>query len=257
MANLKRIMPRLRTWTAAPGENYDQLRELYDQVLGQWSRYTGHVTTIVGGVGEWRKASDQAGAVYEIIPEARQQAAVAWLAQNVFTTPSWIIDQEILSRLENNGIVERVRARQVTTLNNLFDFQRMGRLIEQEAKLGDRAYTLSEMFRDTRRAVWGDLTGGPAPDTYKRNLQRGYIDRMQFLMTQEPPAPPTGIPAQFLALFPRMNVSQSDIRALARAELEALERETNAAAGRTSNPLIRAHYRDAAIRIGRVLNPNR
>jgi len=257
MANLKRIMPQLRTWTAAPGESYDQLRELYEQVLGQWGRYSGHVTTIVGGVGEWRKASDQAGAVYEVIPEARQQAAVSWLAQNVFTTPAWIIDQEILSRLENNGIVERVRARQVATLNGLFDFQRMGRLIEQEARLGDRAYTLSEMFRDTRRAVWGDLTGGPAPDTYKRNLQRGYIDRMQFLMTQEPPAPPAGIPAQFLVLFPRMNVSQSDIRALARAELEALERETTAAAGRSTNALLRAHYRDAAIRIGRVLNPNR
>ena len=257
MANLKRIMPQLRTWTAGPGEDYSQLRELYDQVIGQWGRYTGHVTTIVGGVNEWRKASDQAGPVYEVVPEARQQAAVAWLAQNVFTTPSWIIDPEILSRLENNGIVERVRARQVTSLNNLLDFQRMGRLIEQEAKFGDRAYSLSELFRDTRRAVWPDLTGGAAPDTYRRNLQRGYIDRMQFLMTQEPPAPPAGIPAQFLSLFPRMNVSQSDIRALARAELEALERETTAAAARSSNPLIKAHYRDAAIRIGRVLNPNR
>lgn len=257
MANLKRIMPQLRTWTAGPGEDYSQLRELYDQVIGQWARYTGHVTTIVGGVNEWRKASDQAGAVYEIVPEARQRGAVAWLTHNVFTTPAWIIDQEILSRLENNGIVERVRARQVASLNSVFDFQRMGRLIEQESKIGDRAYTLSEMFRDMKRAVWGDLTGGPAPDTYKRNLQRGYIDRMQFLMTQEPPPPPAGIPAQFLSLFPRMNVSQSDIRALARADLEALERQTTAAAGRTSNPLIRAHYRDAAVRIGRVLNPNR
>ena len=80
---------------------------------------------------------------------------------------------------------------------------------------------------------------------------------MQFLMTQEPPPPPAGIPPQFLAFFPRMNVSQSDIRALARAELEALERETGAAAGRSTNALLRAHYRDAAIRIGRVLNPNR
>ena len=48
----------------------------------------------------------------EVVLEARQQAAVAWLVQNVFTT-SWIIDPEILSRLENNGVVERVRARQV------------------------------------------------------------------------------------------------------------------------------------------------
>ena len=257
MANLKRIVPQLRTWTAGPGENYDELRDLYNQVIGQWGRYAGHVTTIVGGVNEVRKASDQTGVIYATVPKPRQQAAMAWLAQNVFTTPSWIIDGEILGRLENNGIVERVRARQVASLNSIFDFQRMGRLIEQEARLGNQTYTLTELFRDTRAAVWGDLAGGPSPDTYKRNLQRGYIDRMNFLMTQEAPAPPANIPPQFLALFPRMNVSQSDIRALARAELELLERQTTAAAGRASNPLIRAHYRDAAVRIGRVLDPNK
>jgi hypothetical protein len=133
----------------------------------------------------------------------------------------------------------------------------MGRLIEQQAELGDRAYSLTDLLRDVRRGVFGDLSGGPSPDTYKRNLQRGYIDRMSFLMTSEPAPPPPGIPAQFLALFPRMNVSQSDIRALARAELEALERETGAAATRAGNPLIKAHYHDLAIRISRILNPNK
>jgi hypothetical protein len=257
LANLKRIVPQLRTWTTSPGEDYNDLQELYDNVIGQWARYTGHVTTIVGGVNEVRKSSDQAGAVYTIVPKARQQAAVAWLSENVFATPTWIIDPEILGRLENNGIVERVRARQVTSLNNLLDPVRMGRLIEQQAKLGDRAYSLSDLFRDVRRGVFGDLSGGPTPDTYKRNLQRGYVDRMSFLMTSEPPSPPPGIPAQFLVFFPRMNVSQSDIRALARAELETLERESGAAASRAANPLIKAHYHDLAIRIGRILNPNR
>ncbi len=257
LANLKRIMPQLRAWTTSPGEDYSELQELYDNVVGQWARYTGHVTTIVGGVNEVRKSSDQAGTVYETVPKARQQGAVAWLSENVFTTPTWIIDPEILGRLENNGIVERVRARQVTSLNSLLDPVRMGRLIEQQARLGDRAYSLSDLFHDVRRGVFGDLSGGPAPDTYRRNLQRGYIDRMSFLMTSEPPAPPANIPAQFLAFFPRMNVSQSDIRALARAELETLERECGAAATRAANPLIKAHYHDLAIRIGRILNPNR
>ncbi len=257
LANLKRIMPQLRGWTAGPGEDYRELQELYDNVLVQWNRYIGHVTTIVSGVNEVRKASDQAGVIFTTVPRARQQGAVAWLIQNVFTTPTWVIDQEILARLENNGIVERVRNRQVATLNGLLDPVRMGRLIEQQAKLGNEAYTLSNLFTEVRRGVWGDLAGGPAPDTYKRNLQRGYIDRMQFLMTQEPPPPPAGIPAQFLALFPRMNVSQSDIRAVARAELESLERSAAAAAARAGDPLIRAHYRDVAVRISRILNPNR
>ena len=110
LANLKRIVPQLRTWTTSPGEDYSDLQELYDNVVGQWGRYAGHVTTIVGGVNEVRKSSDQAGAVYEPVAKARQQAAVAWLSDNVFATPTWMIDPEILGRLENNGTVERVRA---------------------------------------------------------------------------------------------------------------------------------------------------
>jgi len=257
LANLKRIVPQLRTWTTAPGEDYSDLQELYDNVLRQWNLYIGHVTTIVGGVNEVRKSSDQAGVVYETVAKARQQAAVRWLSDNVFATPAWIIDPDILNRLENNGTVERVRSRQVTSLNNLLDPVRMGRLIEQQAALGERAYSLTDLFHDVRRGVFGDLSGGPAPDTYKRNLQRGYIDRMSFLMTSEPPPPPANIPPQFLVFFPRMNVSQSDIRALARAELETLERDCGAAASRAGNPLIKAHYHDLAIRIGRILNPNR
>ncbi len=257
LANLKRIMPQLRTWTTRPGEDDSDLQELYDNVLRQWNLYIGHVTTIVGGVNEVRKSSDQTGAVFTTVPRARQQAAVAWLSENVFATPSWVIDPEILNRLENNGIVERVRNRQVNSLNDLLDPARMGRLIEQQARTGDKAYSLSDLFRDVRRGVFGDLSGGPAPDTYKRNLQRGYVDRMSFLMTSEPPPPPPGIPAQFLSLFPHMNVSQSDIRALARAELETLEKESAAAAGRAGNSLVKAHYHDISIRIGRILNPNR
>jgi len=253
LANLKRILPQLRGWTTAPGEDYSELRELYDNVLAQWNRYIGHVTTIVSGVNETRKTSDQAGAIYTTVSKARQQAAVNWLARNVLATPTWIIDEDILGRLENNGIVERVRARQVATVNALFDFQRMGRLIEQQAKLGGQAYSLSELFRDVHRAVWSD----PSPDTYKRNLQRGYLDRMAFLMTQEQTPPPANLPVQFLALFPRMNVSQSDIRALARADLEAVVREANAAAARTGDAVLRAHYRDAAVRATRILDPNR
>ena len=41
--NLKRIVPNLREWTATPGKNYEDLNEIYGQVIGQWNRYNGHV----------------------------------------------------------------------------------------------------------------------------------------------------------------------------------------------------------------------
>ncbi|MCH7684912.1 MAG: zinc-dependent metalloprotease, partial [Gemmatimonadetes bacterium] len=50
IANLKRIIPNLMEWTYQEGEDYSQLQELYNQVLGQWNRYMGHVVAVIGGV---------------------------------------------------------------------------------------------------------------------------------------------------------------------------------------------------------------
>ena len=46
LANLERIVPNLIEWSYQEGQPYDQLDELYNQVIGQWNRYMGHVTTV-------------------------------------------------------------------------------------------------------------------------------------------------------------------------------------------------------------------
>ena len=60
IANLKRIVPNLIKWTYRPDQTYDQLQELYNQVIVQFNRYMGHVVANIGGVEETRKSTDQA-----------------------------------------------------------------------------------------------------------------------------------------------------------------------------------------------------
>ena len=55
--NLKRIVPKLMEWTTKDGENYDELEYMYSQVLNQFRRYMGHVTTNIGGVYQYYKTS--------------------------------------------------------------------------------------------------------------------------------------------------------------------------------------------------------
>lgn len=62
--NLKRILDKGMEWATEDGENYDDLRELYLNVVGQLNKYTGHVVSNVGGVYEYYKTADQDGAVY-------------------------------------------------------------------------------------------------------------------------------------------------------------------------------------------------
>jgi hypothetical protein len=255
IANLKRIIKELPAWSFREGFDYSQLAELYNQVIVQWNRYMGHVATIVGGVDQTRKAQGQDGAVYTVVPKARQQDAMRFLAEQAFQTPEWMIDRDILARIEHAGIVDRIRTRQVAVLNNVLEPRRLQRLIESEASLGRNAYTLADLFGDLHRAIWSELAGGRTIDEYRRNLQRGYIERMEYLMTQEPaPVPPQV--AQFLTVT-NVDVSQSDIPAFARGDLMDIQRESRAALGRVSDRATRLHLQDVIARIDRIMSPLR
>jgi len=252
IANLKRVVPNLIAWTTTPGEDYRDLDEIYDELLGIWGLYTGHVVTNVGGVYQNTKASDQPGAVFTPVPRERQQGAVAFLAREVFQTPGWLLDTALLRRIEHAGAVDRLRAAQAARLNQLLDPARLQRLIEQEAFAGARAYRLQDLFEDLRRAIWSELDGSGTIDLYRRNLQRAHVERLEWLLTQEPPPQPATV--QGLARNP-VDVSQSDIRAYARAQLTELESALRRRANR-GDRATRYHVADLAARIGLVLRPS-
>jgi hypothetical protein len=233
--NLKRIMVNLREWTYQEGEDYSQLAELYGQVAGQWSRYVGHVMANIGGVDWTRRAQGQAERPYTVIERDRQARAMDYLDRQVFTTPEWMIDPEIIFRIRNEGTADQIRGLQVGALNNVLQVARMKRLIEQEALLGDAAYALPVMLDDLRGAIWRELRGGSTIDPYRRNLQRAYVDRMATLMEDE-------------------DALQTDIAPQARGQLRTLRREVQQAVGRTNHAASRLHLEDIAARIDQVLD---
>ncbi|MFT5925714.1 MAG: hypothetical protein ACI9WL_000455, partial [Rubritalea sp.] len=113
--NLKRIVPNLGKWTGEKGENFDELENMYGQLVGQFNRYMGHVSGNIGGVKETYKAYGQEGAVYKHASKDKQQRAMAFLQTQLFDTPEWLIDQNIFNKIESAGGIERVRSMQVRT----------------------------------------------------------------------------------------------------------------------------------------------
>ncbi|AZQ45123.1 DUF5117 domain-containing protein [Nonlabens ponticola] len=251
--NLKRIVPNLNEWTGEEGENYDDLETMYGQVLSQFNRYMGHVAGNIGGVKETYKAYGQEGAVYEHAPRDKQERAMEFLQEQLFETPEWLIDQEIFNKIESDGSIERIRGIQVRTLNNVLDFGRMARLMENEEVNGREAYGLLEMMTDLRKGIFSELPRGSQIDRYRRNLQRAYVERLQFIMENEQQQ----LPAAFRAFAGQssIDVAQSDIRPIVRDELQTLLRDTRRAANRTSDRLSKIHLRDLAERIDMILNP--
>jgi hypothetical protein len=249
IANLKRILPKVEEWTAEDGKDYDDLKELYGQVIGQYSRYMRHVRTNIGGVYEEPKTYDQKGAVYTHIPKEKQRRAVAFLNQELFKTPMWMIDVEQSSKFQHAGLVNQIRSVQAGTLSEVFEFSRLARMIENEALNGANAYTVIELFTDMRNGVFSELNSGSKIDVYRRNLQHAYIERLEYLMKNEQP----NFPAQFADFIgiTSIDVSQSDIRSVARAELKRIK--LTAASAKSSDTMSQYHLEDLVARIDDIL----
>ncbi len=250
--NLQRIVPNLIEWTTKDGETYDDLAQMYGQLLSQFNRYMGHVANNVGGVYEHYKTADQEGAVYTHVAKEKQAAALAFLDKELFQTPVWLLDKSIFERIEYSGSVERIRSLQERTLKNLLSLGKMARLIENQTLNGSDAFLVSDLTKTLRNSIWSELKKGTEIDTYRRQLQRAHIERLAYLMTAENQTKRRG--SDYIKSTV-VNTNQSDIRAVVRAELSTLKSMVRRGLNRTSNTMSRIHLKDILERIEAVLDP--
>lgn len=262
MQNLRSATGNLVQWVAKPNRDYYELEAHYLQNLTQWNRFAEHASAAIGGFWTHHKRIGETGPVYTPIDPAYQRKAMAFLDTHVFATPAWALDRDLLGRIEHAGAVERIRAYQVLAVTRVLNHARLARLIEQEAFLGDRSYRPAAMLDDVRAMIWREVRSGNPIDTYRRNLQRGYLDHAHHLLhnaeskSWNPPSsgnlrvgndndPP---------LNADLHIGQSDIRPLIRDQLRSLKREIDAALTRQpADRNTRIHLEDALTRIDRAL----
>ncbi|MDT8369623.1 MAG: zinc-dependent metalloprotease [Longimicrobiales bacterium] len=248
MRNLERVVEMLIPVAETPGESYDELETLYAQAVGQWGRYMGHVAAIVGGA--YTQETYGRGPRFEPVEKARQREAVEFLNRTAFVIPEMFLNDEILRRIENDGVVERFRDQQARVLTSLFSQARLERLAEFEA-LADtpaEAYTLADLMTDLRGGVWGELSQSNVRiDVYRRNVQRAFLNAVDRRLhpTEE-------------ELTRRFNPASepwvSDVRGVMRAELEDLDRLAEQALPRAADAMTRIHLRDIRSEIARILS---
>ncbi len=247
--NLKRIVPNLIDWTAEKGKDYSDLNTMYGQVLSQFNRYMGHVTSNIGGITQYYKTYDQSGAVYTHVEKSHQKNCMNFLQNQLFKTPTWMIDKNILNKIEFAGNTNRIRSTQTRILNNILDFGRMARMIENEAINGSKAYTLLEMMSDLKKGIWREVYTNQPIDVYRRNLQLAYLDRLNYIMTEEQGS----VPSFFRSRVTTVKVSQSDIRTIAIGQLSELEKEIKKSIKKNSDKMSKMHLETAATKINRIL----
>lgn len=237
LRNIEAIAGILFEASTTDGEDYSDLEELYGRLLGQRNRELHHVVTMVGGMRRYIRHAGTQGLVYYPIEKNRQKEAVDFLGRNAFHVPDYLLDQEILRRIESSGAVLRVLNAQRSILNSLFQTARVDRLVEQEALLGAESYSLEEMMADVRSAIWTELSvRSVAINTFRRNLQRAYLELYDGRLNGE-------------------SVPNNDLVPLIRGELRALDADLRRAGERAANRITRLHIEDALVRIERILDP--
>lgn len=237
IANLKRIVPHLIEWTAEEAKDFKDLNELYNNVLGQFRRYLGHVTANIGGIYEYNKTYDENDVIYTHVPKEKQEEAMAFLQKHIFETPDWAIDQDILRRIEEDGNMERIRRLQEGTLNLLLNPDRLNRVIENQTLNGADAYSLTELFTDVRTSIFTEILNGRNIDTYRRNLQRTAVDVMAGLMKNQ-----------------KNEFENSDIQAISRGNLKIIM-EAARNYSNQQDEVSAFHVQDLAERIDMILDP--
>ena len=251
--NLKYVVQNLPKWTSDITQNYDDLEELYEELLGCWSRYIQHVVTNIGGVYEVIKEPKQGGTVYEIVSKETQKESMQWLAENLLSTPEWLIDPSILNNIDHTGYFERIRRQQARHLSSLLSTDRIGRLIDAETN-GNNYYSALELLQDLRKSLWSEAQQGKNVTIYRRNLQRTYIDEMQQLMNAKKENYKTEIGSESSFMY---DVPNSDVPSLVRGELKALEKTLKSALKRNINTTTKFHFEDVLARIESLLNANK
>jgi hypothetical protein len=238
--NLKRIMGQLPEYTKTPNEGYGNLQAMYKALVAQFGMYAGHVTSNVGGVYFNSKTVEDKGEPFLPVPKAKQKQAVAFLTEQVFQTPQWLMNATITGKLRN-GTTD-VTSGGVLSLT--FLLYRVVNLQANIRKFGAaNAYSIPEFFNDVKKGVWGELATGSTIETYRRDLQTAYIG-MMIGMIREPADKP-------------VSNTQAELIALGRLHVAELQKEIRMAIPRVTDMMSKAHLQFANERIENALHPKK
>jgi hypothetical protein len=253
--NLQRILPKLPEWSKEDGESYKELAELYDNLVGQFRLYMGHVTKNIGGIYDTPKTYDSEGYVFEVVPRETQKDAVSFLNRQIFITPTWILNQDVLKRIRPDQGVDALKRLQEATLNNVLAGDKIFRLIETGG-MNSSNYNIDELFSDLRSGIMSEVLEHKSIDLYRRNLQKVFVEKMiSFLNpgTVNVVYIPQGAAYDMQTMM--VDLKKTDLPSVARGHLELMKNEIKSEKSDNIDEITKYHLNDLLQRIDNALDP--
>ena len=239
--NLKRIVPQILTWSYEPNKSYAGAGEIYSGVVSQFNRYLGHVTKNVAGIYSNSITVEQTDEIArEFVPANIQKRAIAFLNEQLFTTPEWLIDRQLMEKAKILP-VNVICSLQSGVLARLINKNTLDKMSENEILNGKKAYTSAQMFNDLKKVIWSNLGQS---DIYKRNMQKAYVENLINLLDKKGNADKNASGKR---------PAYSEAPAIAHGQLTELKRLTTSAASMTSGTA-KGHYQNLITLIDTALS---
>ncbi|WP_440440891.1 zinc-dependent metalloprotease [Phocaeicola coprocola] len=239
--NLKRIVPQILTWSYEPNKSYAGAGEIYSGVVSQFNRYLGHVTKNVAGIYSNSITVEQTDEIArEFVPANIQKRAIAFLNEQLFTTPEWLIDRQLMEKAKILP-VNVICSLQSGVLTRLINKNTLDKMSENEILNGKKAYTSAQMFNDLKKVIWSNLGQS---DIYKRNMQKAYVENLINLLDKKGNADKNASGKR---------PAYSEAPAIAHGQLTELKRLATSAASMTSGTA-KGHYQNLITLIDNALS---
>jgi hypothetical protein len=237
--NLQRILPNLPGWSQEPDGIYKELNNSYKTLKGQYSRYLGHVLSYVGGVYYTIQNEEGKQDAFTISPKAMQKDALNFINTQLFNTPYWLLDKNVINKVNEPSYPDYVEDLQVRMINSLLDTKQINQLLAVAHQFGsDKTLPADEYFNILHQNIWQELhTSSVSIDSYRRNLQKTYIGNLQDI---------------FLANDPELR--ETDAASIARADMLKVQKEITQAIPKAKDAITRYHLEDLAMRIKKTLS---
>jgi hypothetical protein len=180
---------------------------------------------------------------------------VTFLQKQLFETPNWLLDKNILNKISNPASSEMFANTQGSILSSLLSSSRLFRMETMSDRFGKgTVYGPEDLVTDLEKGLWKELGSTQATDPFRRNLQKQYVDILISLMNPAQPVFPAGIPRGLIIIF-GADIKNTDIPSIARGHLTALRNRILSSANTSSDKLSKYHLQDMAERIKQALNP--
>ena len=182
LSNLKIVAKNLEDWTTEDGQNFDDLKELYLEMVSVYRRYIYHVANLVGGVHETRAVKGQIEQVYENVPRSEQLMALNTLQREVWNSPMWLLDPALISQFEDKGRLPLIGNLQKALVYRLLSTNKLNQMISSAASVKGSPLSTKDLMNTLSNQI---VKEAKSLDALKKGLQIALVERLIELKDDE------------------------------------------------------------------------